>query len=798
MQQVIRRGSLTVATVLLAGTVLERARAQSAPSPAKPAPASEVVVVKAASLRARAQKTPASVTEVSGRNLQERGIVSLSSLAQATPGVSLKSEGPSQNEIEERGMTSSGGHAPTVGFYLDNTPLTGPAGAQNGHVVIDPSLYDLNSIEILRGPQGTDGGAPSMGGNVKLNTNKPSLTTVDASAESILSGTVGGGFNHDDNLMANLPLIPDKLALRIVGTENSTSGWIKRIVNNPFPLPTDNGAVRGNVEAAPIESDYPGSNSYQLYATRVSLLWAPTENLEVTPSFFYETSKQDGISAFDSNPDTQTHYEPFNITEPLTDRISVYSLNVRYHLRGFDLTSDTAQFFRVSTQTEDASEDFNNPQTGETFNSNNGLANPGFYGPTGSGEAFAHEDDPSRQFSEEVKASSTGNGRLAWVAGVFYSHFHSVWDFTGTTPTADAYLDLGTFQRATTSNWFDAVSPTTEDQYAVYGNATYAITPRLKANVGVRWTDYEYNFSSIISGWGSGLGAATPSNTGLIKLSQNSATPKFNLSYQINPDLLVYGTVARGYRPGGGNAIYPTVGPYWSAVFAPYNYTNGKWPTTYNSDSVWSYEIGEKASFLNQRLVLNASLYYEDWNNIQLEAYPGDFVQNINGIGAKIYGTEIEGVARLGHGFNLDATVGYTSYYLNGGPHWLIQPTDIIPEVPHIVGDVVLRYARTLPRNYLFTAQVENSYTGQRYSLAFPYGFSTNGAYTPDKSYDLTNIRIGIAAPRGWSATVFANNVFNKHAQLENLYQEALPDAAFNRVVTNQPLTIGMDLTYHL
>ena len=798
MQYVARRGSLLVTTVLFVGSALDTTRAQSvAPAPVKDQ-TPEAVVVKAASLRSKAQSTPASVVEVTGRNLQERGIVSLSALAQATPGVSLKSEGPSQNEIEERGMTSSGGHAPTVGFYLDNTALTGPAGAQNGHVVIDPSLYDLNSIEIQRGPQGTTGGAPSMGGNVELVTNKPDLTAVDASAESILSGTDGGGFNHDDNIMANLPLIQDHLALRVTGTENATSGWIKRIVASPFPLPTENGDVRGNVEAAPITADYPGSNSYQIYATRVSLLWAPTENLEITPSFFYESSKQDGISAFDSDPGTEAHYQPFDISEPLTDRISVYSLNVRYHFRGFDLTSDTAQWFRTSTQTEDASENFNNPQTGETYNSNNGLPNPGYYGPTGSGEAFAHEDDPSHQFSEEIKASSNTSGRLAWVTGVYYSHFKSVWDFTGTTPTADAYLDLGTFDRATTTDWFDAVSPTTEDQYAVYGDVTYAITSRLKANVGVRWTDYEYSFSSSISGWGSGLGAAMPSNTGLIKQSQNSATPKFNLSYQVAPDLMVYGTVARGYRPGGGNAIYPTVGPYWSAVFAPYNYTNGKWPTSYNSDSVWSYELGEKASLLNQRLILNASVYYEDWSNIQLEAYPGDFVQNINGIGAKIYGTELEALARLGYGFNLDATLGYTSYYLNGGPHWLIQPTDIIPEVPRVVGDVVLRYSRKFRGDYLFTAQVENSYTGQRYSLAFPPGFSTNGAYTPVAAYDLTNIRVGIGSPHGWTATVFANNVFNKHAQLENLYQEALPDAAFNRIVTNQPLTIGIDLTYHL
>ncbi len=95
-----------------------------------------------------------------------------------------------------------------------------------------------------------------------------------------------------------------------------------------------------------------------------------------------------------------------------------------------------------------------------------------------------------------------------------------------------------------------------------------------------------------------------------------------------------------------------------------------------------------------------------------------------------------------------------------------------------------------------FTAHVENAYVGQRYSLAFPYGFTQNGAYLPLPSYDLTNIRAGIASDDGWTATLYANNVFNKHAQLENLLQETLPSAAFNRVVTNQPLTVGVNFTF--
>ena len=113
------------------------------------------VVVTAQKRVSTVQDTPISIAATSGADLQARGITSFAGLAQATPGVSLKSEGPSQTEIEMRGMTSSGGNSATVGFYLDDTPLSGPASAQNGHVVIDPSLYDLNRIEVLRGPQGS-------------------------------------------------------------------------------------------------------------------------------------------------------------------------------------------------------------------------------------------------------------------------------------------------------------------------------------------------------------------------------------------------------------------------------------------------------------------------------------------------------------------------------------------------------------------------------------------------------------------------------------------------------------------
>src|ERR1700744_458339 len=192
----------------LTGTVLP-ASAWSADSESGPGASDTLqeVVVTAEKRESTVQKTPISITAISGADLQSQGTTDLVSVAQQVPGVSFKTSGPGQTEFEMRGLTSTGGESPTVGFYLDEAALTPPAMAQNGKVVIDPSLFDLNRVEILRGPQGTLYGAGSMGGTIKLVTNAPDPKQVSASVEGIGSGTDGGGFNRTINAMLNLPLL---------------------------------------------------------------------------------------------------------------------------------------------------------------------------------------------------------------------------------------------------------------------------------------------------------------------------------------------------------------------------------------------------------------------------------------------------------------------------------------------------------------------------------------------------------------------------------------------------------------
>ena len=790
--------------ILLSTTTLVpfAAAAETAPAEAAGPPAVQTstmvpgeILVTAQKRASTVQSTPVSMAAVSGAELQARGVVNATALAAATPGVSLKSEGPGQTEIEMRGMTASGGNSATVGFYLDDVPMTAPAAAQNGKVVIDPQLYDISRIETLRGPQGTLYGSGSMGGTIKLITNKPRLDAVESSAQITLSGTDGGAFNQAVNAMINVPLITDKLALRVVAQEGFTSGWIDRIVVNPMPLPSVDGSTRGDVANAPVQARYRNSNAMQTYGGRATLTWKPTDELTITPAFFFQTSRQNGINAYDSVPGNGQRYQPFDVAEPSTDRVFAYSLTVNYDFPGFELTSATSDWYRRASQTQDGSEDFNNPNTGMTYAANYGLANPGLYGPTGSGTVYSFENDPMYQFSEELRASSSGKGPLQWVVGGFFSEFHSTWNLNGYSSNPSAYMDEGTGLPATSTTMWAVSSPTQVKQYALFGQATYAITPLLKLTGGLRWYSYNYQFSEVFAGWGSALGAATPSDSGQITQKSSGLNPKFNLAYEFDRDTMIYATAAKGYRPGGGNAPLPTTGQYWGPVFASYGYTGTKWPSTYQSDSVWSYELGEKARFFDRHLTINASGYYEKWSNIQLESLPGDWPMQINGDNAQIYGGEIEASARLGGGFTLNLAGGYTHAVLNAGPHWQITPANVLTDVPKWTGDASLAYRHALDTTYTITARVDTSYVGSRYSLAFPYGYSLNGEYVPVPGYSLTNIRIGLESTHGWTLAAFANNLFNKRAELEVMLQESLPDAAFNRIVTNQPLTAGLDLS---
>src|SRR5579871_6346947 len=146
------------------------------------------IVVTAQKRESTVETTPIAITAVTGADIEAKGLTNIEGIVQSVPGVSMRTSGPGQTELELRGLSSSGGNSSVVGFYLDDVLLSAPASAQNGKVVIDPSLYDLNRIEVLRGPQGTLYGSGSMGGTIKLVPNAPNPAAFDASGQLILGG----------------------------------------------------------------------------------------------------------------------------------------------------------------------------------------------------------------------------------------------------------------------------------------------------------------------------------------------------------------------------------------------------------------------------------------------------------------------------------------------------------------------------------------------------------------------------------------------------------------------------------
>jgi iron complex outermembrane receptor protein len=733
----------------------------------------EEIVVTAEKRETTIETTPISLTAVSGADIMNLGFSDLASLMLSVPGVSLRTSGPGMTEFEMRGVASNGGNSPTVGFYFDETPMTAPAATNEGKIVISPDLYDLNRVEVLRGPQGTLYGSGSMGGTIRVIPNAPNPDAFEASAEAKFADTDHGGFDHAENTMINLPFWGGRAALRIVGSYSSDAGWIDRVVIAPgaFPLPT--GTVRGNVLAAPIATEYHNVNDVEQTGVRVSAVFKPIDGLTITPSYFYQKLRAGGLPYIDSVPGTDAHYQPFDIAENYRDEIHLEALSIKYRTDVFEISSATAYWSRHEPLIQDASESWTTG-LGPAFVSGYGPGNGGI------GAAYADEDNQSHQTTQELRIASVGDTRLKWLAGYFYSDFQSGWDIIFPSQTGAEVFG--------SNNLFSYYSPFKILQQSVFGELTYNITDPFAITVGAR--RYHYDAPVELNQYG----ALT--NTVMTTTSENAqgVTPKVSLSYQFDKDLLVFATAAKGFRPGGGTGPVPTSGPlsceaqlmiqYGSKGFVP-------GPISFTSDSVWSYELGEKWRSADGRFSINASGYFESWVGVQqVNALSScGYVYTANVGDAHVKGGEIEARAIVVRDLEASANVTYSDAALTSAT--LIDagfnPGTPIQQVPKWSGSASLTYHHDLTGDLALTAHAESTYVGSRTDETF----ATNTL----PSYDLTNIRGGFKGAR-WSAVLFMNNVTDKRALLNNITQDAVNLPTFNRVAVSQPRTTGIDFNY--
>ena len=786
------------------------------------------ITITATRERTTVQTTPISITAVTAAQIASRGLVSLNNLVRSVPGLAIRDTGgPGEEEYEIRGLNSQGGNSSMVGVYFGETPLSTAMGSQLGKNIMNLGLYDIRRVEVLRGPQGTLYGSSSMGGTIRVLPERPRLNTFSASTEEVLSGTAsGGGINHQENGMVNIPL-GHTAAVRIVGSFTDDSGWIQRRVIQDGAVGVDAGPFPdvsrpSNFYTAPLQESLNGVNTTRIDSSRIELLWKPAKNLTIEPTAMYQLVKQDAPPTVDVNgspthpatPKILAHWEIYDAPEPQTDSLSFGSLKAVYQFPTLSATFATGFWHRNFTDLQDATEQVASAIGIPVYDAAAGGIGPAM----NIAGAGAYEQDYTRQISDEFRLTSTVPGPLQWVAGYFYQDLHSADNISSLAPQATPILGG--------PNLFVAEMPEVLVQNAFYGHISWRIDRHFVVAAGFR--RYHYSLSGRSTQVGAFAVSGAQGNdvpfSHASSFSASGTVPSFTLTYDIDRDHMVYLRVDKGFRLGGPDpAPIPVVAasntnPLLAAQVANECALQAKLldtttcsssiflmvPTTFASDWLWSYELGEKSSFFDHRLIANLDAYLEDWNNPQMATdVAGNFLM-ANGGDARIKGIEGQLKTLLPAGFELSLNASYIdAKFVQSSAITGFSAGMQIPDTPKLAGSVVLHWTRYLGNDLTAFSLLEEDYTGARTDL--PYGVTAtlqniDQVLVHMRAYNIANFRFGFRGidhdGNSWSAALFVDNFTNNIVLLDPQPQITLQTSAFTRYVVSQPLTAGIDVSY--
>ncbi len=753
-----RLGALTLASVLLPRLVPAAEQL------------SEITVTATKRGEQLTQDVPAAIQALSGDSLQKIGAVEFSDYAGKIPSLSFTDLGPGDKKYVIRGITSTG--AATVGVYYDETVITASNANDGGGRNADIRLFDLDRVEVLKGPQGTLYGASSMSGTIRYITKKPDLHAFGGYVNAEVSDTTKGGTNIGVNGALNLPIVDDKLAARFTGWDIHNSGFID--------------AVR--IPAGPIKD----ANKERTRAARVHLRWQPTDNLNLLLSVTNQSLHTDGSNRYTpagtmSFGDVAAGYPSIpggdlvntDLTQsPWDETLSTYSLTAEWKGSSGTLTATGNYFDRRINFLFDSSPIlfyFGVPIPGITI-----------------------EPQERRVSSYELRYASALTGPVNFVAGAFAQNEHN--DLTVQVMKSNAFgfqtapfspLDSDdALQHANGNTFFGRTDYRQLKQYAAFGEVTWQISPKWSAIGGLRYfhskQDAENETTHPFGGFGTDIPVGVQTNSG----SGNKTTFKASLSYKYSDDGLLYATVSQGFRVGGVNA-------------ANLPFASGIQPT-YRPDTLTNYELGAKNEFLDHRLRLNAAIYQINWKDIQVQALDttGAFRYITNAGTARSRGVELEAQALLAPGLEFDFGGSWTDAKLTEDHPNVAHPElhddyaghngDRLPNVPRIQFNAALSYKFPVSSEANLDLIADVNYRGSTDTqfrtspaLTVPNGFNI-----PLAAYTLVNLRAAFDW-HDWTATLFAKNLTDKRAQVDGIAAAQDPYG----LITVRPRTIGVSVT---
>ncbi|HEX4585518.1 MAG TPA: TonB-dependent receptor [Burkholderiaceae bacterium] len=730
----------------------------------------ETITVSARKREESVADVPSSITVFTAQTLEDYNIQSFNDYATKTPNISFSyGSGPTgiadARSVAIRGITGQNlyGTAGATGFYIDDTPIPGS---------VDPRVLDIANIEVLKGPQGTLFGESSLGGNVRLITKKPDLKHNGIGYMAEVGATDGAGSaDGGGNVIGNIVLSPDKLALRIVAFANHDAGYLTRTYPSPTSPATTNPFLtvpRAGVDNQGAQSTTGGS---------IAALLKVTDNFEARLRWMLQITTDNGFpAAFAPLPDFAPNYtldRAFNVQPQASDVWNLPSLDLNYRGEGWSLVSSTSYFYRHTRDLEDS-----------TYGTQQILS--GFYQVSGlPPQPYLWDGEHYHgQVAEEIRFSWDPWHNLSGTVGAFYAHTMTRFYIP---PTYAHGLVAATANNTVVGPWpneeiWTQNNPATQDDTSLFGEFYYKFLERFTATVGLRqyWLKQTADFTAD----GFLNFGATPSSPA--SNNESGVDPKFALAYRATDEAMVYASASKGFRAGGAQSLgtFCPLPPGLSATDI----------THLKSDTLWTYELGTKVQVPHPSLLISAAAFHIDWSDLQQQvALPCGYYFTINGNKATINGGELEVAGKLSRALQVRLGVGYEHTKITdpGALAFAGVPSDSrifgTPRLTFSLGGV---YTRAITSTLDGFASADFSYTGNSVSL-LNSGF---GAEATRPSYSLLNMRFGVDFGSSEVSLNF-RNLTNARPNLGDIgyVGYAQFNAAGNlipQVATLQPLTV--------
>ncbi len=755
------------------------------PSSAQTVSGLEEIVVTATRSAESISKVPLSITALDQAQMDTQGFRSFDDIARITPGAVFH---PNNGKVVIRGIEGSTAGAATVGIYIDDTPIQARS---FGTYATDPSplIFDLQRVEVLRGPQGTLYGAGSLGGTVRYIMNTPNLEKFELYGRAEGNAIQGGGEGGEGGLAVGGPIVQDKLGFRVSGWFRHSGGYIDRVDKNTGAL-LDKNINRENDAVF-----------------RGALTFKPTDSLTITPSIQYQRRNvNDDLNVAESSSgivaglSDREHgvFRTGNLSpNTLKDRYYVGSLNVQFKASFADVIYNGSYFHRDAPSTNDYANFI-----GNIFGlvDNRGTAIPGLPNYTVPTEV----NNFQRNWTHELRLQSNDSeSRFKWVAGAFLQRneqrneeifhdkdFPALWEAVFGPPAPPLLPpDIS----------YSGHARAKEQQTAIFAEGTYSLTDAWKITLGGRYAKTKFESDNVSDGaYNGGL----TSNSGSV--TEHPFVPKVAFSYQADDRNLFYVSASKGYRIGGTSAPIPAAAGC-DADLAALGFA--KQPDNYKSDSAWQYEVGSKNSLLENRLKLASSIYVINWKNIQQQfALPTcGFLFTTNVGKARSSGFDVQATVAATDNLDFGLLIGYTNARFSesilagtasdGGPLYLSANGDKL-YVPTWTG--------TLTGDYSFRMLGQDTYVHLDYSYIGPTvgdvvaqnpraaTFDPN--FHDNHSSNFATARIGVRLNDGLDVSLFATNLFNTRSALTSTHLTPGSPLYFETVY--QPRTIGLTLVY--